>query len=375
MVTDAWMRPGNPIAHVPIDSVRRLAERFHPDLESAVVHDLTLSLLAQEVEWRLQRRKDWDVLMARNAWFQREAALAIDRVEAPVENPVAVFAHSYSARAVLLAAKRRGWTTVLGQIDPGEEHFTIARRLADASPQFGPAPPAPPADYFAAWREECALADHIVVNSEWSRTAIVKAGIPSGKLRVLPLAYESAAAPPAPRTYPERFTPERPLRLLFVGSVSVVKGMPELIEAMSMLRDLPVTLRIVGALSMAVPAEVNRWSAVEFAGPAPRSEIDGFYASSDVLMFPTHSDGFGMVQIEAQGHGLPIVASTHCGRVVEDGVTGVLLPDVTASSIVQAVQRLLNEPGMLTALSRQAARAERSTLAPMGEALMDLVTP
>jgi glycosyltransferase involved in cell wall biosynthesis len=373
MITDAWTRPGNPIVHVPIDQARRLAERFHPDLDSAMVQDLTLSLLRQEIDWRIQRRKDWDLLMVRNNWFQRAAAEIIATVSMPRSRPVAVFAHSYSARDIFLAAKRRGWTTVLGQIDPGEEHFTIVRRLADANPQYGFAPPAPPLEYIEQWREECALADHIVVNSDWSRAAIGTAGIDTAKVRVLPLAYESVEPAAPPRAYPERFTAERPLRLLFVGSVSVVKGVPELLEAMALLRDLPVTLQLVGAVSMEIPATASRLPSVDLVGAVPRGEVNGFYASSDVLMFPSHSDGFGMAQIEAQARGLPIVASTHCGRVVDDEVTGLLLPEVTALSMARVVQRLVANPSLLTRFSQQAVRAERSTLQPLGQALVKLV--
>lgn len=373
LVTDAWMRPGNPIGHLPIDLARRLAERFHHDLDSAVVHDLTLSLIRQEVDWRIERRKEWDLLMARNTWFQREAAKLVEGVTVPKSQPVAVFAHSYAARDIFVAAKRRGWTTVLGQIDPGEEHFAIVRRLADAAPQFGPAPPAPPIDYFESWRDECALADQIVVNSEWSRAVLGKVGVNTSKVRVLPLAYEAAHAAAAPRVYPEHFTHDRPLRMLYVGSVSVVKGVPELLDAMTWLRDLPVTLRLVGTASMVIPAALGRLPSVELVGAVPRGEVNSFYASSDVLIFPSHSDGFGMAQIEAQARGLPIVASTHCGRVVEDGVTGVLLPEISGPSIAGVVQRLVATPRLLGEFSEQAARAERSTLKPLGEALLKLV--
>ena len=57
------------------------------------------------------------------------------------------------------------------------------------------------------------------------------------------------------------------------------------------------------------------------------------YRASDLLVFPSHSDGFGMAQIEAQGWGLPIVASRNCGRVVRDGETGFLLDEVSPPAI------------------------------------------
>ena len=375
MVTDAWTRPGSALLHIPGDLPRRLAERTHADLESADVRDLTLQLVRQELEWRFNRRAGWDLLMARNKWFQQAAAAVLDAEQTRPGERVAVFAHSYSAREIFRHAKSRGWVTVLGQIDPGEEHFAIVRRLADAAPQYGPAPAGPPIRYFEAWREECALADHIVVNSEWSRQAVVRAGVDPQKLHVLPLAYEDAERPAdAPHTYPKHFTAERPLRLLFVGSVSVVKGAANLLEAMSLLAGLPVTLTLVGERAMVVPSAWENLPSVEFTGAVPRSDIGRHYEASDALVFPSHSDGFGMAQIEARAAGLPIVASPCCGRVVDDQVTGVILPAVSAAAIAAAIRQLLQSPAVLAQYSQRAIATRPPGLADLGAALARLVT-
>jgi glycosyltransferase involved in cell wall biosynthesis len=374
MVTDAWVRPGNPVAHIPGQLSRRLAERYHPDLESAEVRDLTLSLVRHEVEWRLQRRAGWDALIARNEWFQNAAANLLAECETRSSERIAVFAHSYSAGAIFRLAKQRGWLTVLGQIDPGEEHFAMVRRLADAAPQYGAAPLGPPIEYFARWREECALADHIVVNSEWSREAVTRAGVAAARLRVLPLAYEGRSDQPAPpHVFPESFTSERPLRLLFVGSVSVVKGAAALLEAMTLVAGLPVTLRLVGEPGMVIPPRFPQQPAIEFVGAVPRGEIGAYYASSDALVFPSHSDGFGMAQIEAQAVGLPIIASRSCGRVVENGVNGVLLPEVTADAIATAIRSLVARPAVLAHYASHAITSQPSALTQLGAELVGLV--
>jgi glycosyltransferase involved in cell wall biosynthesis len=373
MVTDAWTRPGSPVPHLPGQLPRRLAERSHPDLESADVRDLTLSLIRQELEWRFNRKSDWDLHMARNEWFQAGAAKVLEQYEAPPTERVVVFAHSYSALAIFRLARARGWTTVLGQIDPGEEHFAIVRRLADAAPQYGPAPIGPPIQYFEHWREECALADHIVVNSNWSRQAVSRAGVSAAKLHVLPLAFEDGGKPAvAPRSYPEAFNEARPLRLVFIGNVSVVKGAAQLLEAMSLLSGLPVTLQLVGERGMIVPAPLTALPSVEFVGPAPRSEVARYYEASDVLVFPSHSDGFGMAQIEARAAGLPIIASPFCGSVAEDGVSGTILPEVTAHAIATAVKSLLGDPARLAAYSRNALTTSASGLTQLGAALVRL---
>lgn len=374
MVTDAWVRPRSPIRRLPGAIVSRLAERFHLDLNTADVQDFTRRLLLRELAWRWQGRSGWDLLIARNDWFQRRAAEPLRSFTHGPNEQIILFAHSYSARLAFRVARERGWKTVLGQIDPGPEHFTVVRRLADQLPQYGAAPEAPPVSYFEHWHEECSLADRIIVNSEWARESAIKAGADPGKMVVVPIAYEPEhpADECIPHAYPNRFSHERPLRVLYVGSVSVAKGAASLLESLSLLQDLPIRLRVVGEVAMTVPSALLSHPAVEWVGAVSRSEVMRHYRDSDVLVFPSHSDGFGMAQVEAQVRGLPVVASRHCGDVVDDGVTGIVLPGVTAHEIASALRRVAARPEMLHSFSRNALTAPRFGIDAMGAALLNL---
>ena len=87
--------------------------------------------------------------------------------------------------------KPRDWKTLLVQIDPGPEEERIvaeeAARVPELARDWQPAPP----EYWAFWREECKLADRIVVNSEWSREGLIRGGVPGEKISIIPLAYET----------------------------------------------------------------------------------------------------------------------------------------------------------------------------------------
>lgn len=373
LVTDAWVRPGRLWSRIPGELPRRLAERFHRELADANVQHFTRSLIAREAVWRAQQLHGWHRLMARNQWLGHRAAGALSRLGNPKGCRTLVFAHSYSAREVFAYAKTRGWTTVLGQIDPGEEHFGIVRRLSEEWTDYGAAPEAPPAPYFESWRSECALADWIVVNSEWSRDALSRTGIPPEKVRVIPLPYEPEdTGPVPPHRYPETFTPARPLRALFVGHVAVAKGVPALLEAVAQMTDVPVELRLVGATSMVVPPRFANHPAIHWVGSISRSEVIRHYRECDVLVFPSHSDGFGMVQVEAQAFRLPIIASRYCGQVVQDGVNGILLPEVTAVAIAAVLRRVAGAPELLSAFSRQSDPGRQSQFADLSAALVAL---
>lgn len=373
-MTDAWVPPDSLWHALPGPLFRRLRERYHPELAGADVRDFTLSLLTHEIRWRMSARAGWDLFAVRNQWFQRRAADAIETLPAPGAGAM-LFAHSYAALEIFKRAKPLGFTLVLGQIDPGQEHFDLVTRSAQSAPEYGDPPAAPPAGYFDAWREECGLADYIVVNSDWSRSCLERAGIAADKLVVVPLAYEpndSADERPADRRYPNAFSPARPLRLLFVGHLAVAKGASALLESMALLQDVPFELSIVGETAMRVPPQYLEHPSVRWVGPVPRSEVMRRYREADVLIFPSLSDGFGMAQIEAQGWQLPIIASRSCGRVVRDGVNGLLLDEVSPGSIARAVRVVASDPGRLTEFARHAASNLQTGVAALGEALIQL---
>ena len=102
-----------------------------------------------------------------------------------------LLSYSYTALEPFRYAKAHGWKTLLVQIDPGPEEERIVAEEAARVPQLaGDWQPAPP-EYWDFWREECKLADRIVVNSEWSREGLVRGGVPAEKISIIPLAYEA----------------------------------------------------------------------------------------------------------------------------------------------------------------------------------------
>lgn len=360
LVTDAWAPPGSAWSRVPGGTGRRLSERYSSDLAAAPVRAFTASLIAHEAAWRLRGLSGWPLVIARNGWFQRRAAGAVSAIASTDRSTTTVFAHSYAALAILRAAKSRGLVTVLGQIDPGAAHVAIVGDVAARWPEFGTALDAPPPRYYEDWREECRLADRIVVNSEWSRIMLERAGIAAAKIEIVPLPYQPEQAAAAfNRRYPAAFTADRPLRVLFVGSIAAFKGVPSLLESVRLLGDAPVELRMVGPMAATIPQPFLDDHRIRWIGSVSRNTVMDYYRDSDVLVFPSHSDGFGMAQVEALGWRLPIIASRSCGRVVRDGVNGLLLPEVSPSAIAAAIRQAL-DPALLTRWSQGDGRCGTS---------------
>ena len=155
--------------------------------------------------------------------------------------------------------------------------------------------------------------------------------------------------------------------ILFVGGLDRAhdfKGLPVLLEAMQMLPS-DVTLDIVGDGSERGfyekrVDETGLSSRVHFHGRVEREALRDVYRSSTVLAFPSTSaaEAFGLVAVEAQACGTPVVASRLPGvrTVVRDEETGLLVEPGSVSALANALKRVLTNEVLRATLS-QAARA------------------
>jgi D-inositol-3-phosphate glycosyltransferase len=152
------------------------------------------------------------------------------------------------------------------------------------------------------------------------------------------------------------------LLVTFVGRIQPHKGPEVLIRAVAemvshspALRAKLVTL-IVGGASGANTSEVDRmkelvnWlgisDVVRFAPPAQRQELADYYRASDLVCVPSYSESFGLVALEAQACGTPVVASAVGGlrTAVADGISGVLVDGHDPRAWSSVIARLLQEP-------------------------------
>jgi len=286
-----------------------------------------------------------------------------------------VFSYSYTARRAFEFARAQGWPTVLMEIDCGPLNVKLLEALKARHPgqesMLGPAPP----EYWVGWKRELELADVIIANSEWTRASLLEQGVDSTRLSVVPLAYERAPAPGFKREYPAEFTPRRPLRVLYLGKISLLKGAGEALEAMRTLREAPVELLMVGPEVMNISEEYRRFPNIRWIGPVPRDMVDGHYRNADVFLFPTFSDGFGLTQLEAQSWQLPIISSIFCANVVRDGHNGVVLKEVSAAVISKALSDCCHAPSRLAEFSQNAVDLADYSLQKLAERLQAAVEP
>src|SRR6266513_4336154 len=182
LVTDAWVQSSSFLAKL---FGSRLADRFHNELRDAPVIAFNSSLIPFETLAHSRRLAEWPKIMARNCWFQRKVVSFLRSQLSTLSYQPILISYSYTALEPFRHAKSRGWKTVLVQIDPGPEEERIVAEEAARVPELASEWQAAPVEYWACWRQECDLADRIIVNSEWSREGLIRSGVPSEKLSVI----------------------------------------------------------------------------------------------------------------------------------------------------------------------------------------------
>src|SRR5262249_50936249 len=120
-----------------------------------------------------------------------------------------------------------------------------------------------------------------------------------------------------------------PLRFIYAGQVSVRKGVPLLTEAWEKAALKDSELVLVGSWQLAETKWRSLPSRVKWLPPCPPYALRELYRYSDVIVFPTFSDGFGLVLLEGMACGLPAIASEasggpevitpDCGRILPNG--------------------------------------------------------
>jgi D-inositol-3-phosphate glycosyltransferase len=165
------------------------------------------------------------------------------------------------------------------------------------------------------------------------------------------------------------------LVLLFVGRVQPLKGPDVVLEAAARLLELDPALRatlqvvIVGGPSgrqeRADPDRMRELAArlgigdvVRFEPPCPQEELAQWYRAATVMLAPSHSESFGLVALEAQACGTPVVAASVGGlrTVVRDGGSGVLVDGHDPADWARQIQCLVAAPRRLQALSAGACQ-------------------
>jgi glycosyltransferase involved in cell wall biosynthesis len=267
-----------------------------------------------------------------------------------------VYAFDHAALGLFESAKTRQQCCILDQIYPALYEEKLEMEEEERWPDW---PVARRSEFyqsrlFQEWRDiqmkEWQLADIVIAGSHYSKRAICEISAEvSSKVRVVPLTVNLEAYRRQARVRETKRG--APLRVLYAGSINLRKGIPYLLKAFIRIPPDRAGLKLVGNIGLK-PDVVTEYSGiVNFAGAIPHSKMAGVYHDADVFVFPTISDGFGAVMLEAMATGLPVIATGHCADIVEHGYNGLRIPIRDSDGILDAVDQIIAQPDLLPHLS------------------------
>lgn len=206
----------------------------------------------------------------------------------------------------------------------------------------------------AAEEAEYAQADRITVPSLFSFRSFVEQGVPPAKLRLLPYGVNLT------RFQPDGAPPDGRFDVLFVGAMSLRKGVPYLTQAFARLDHPQKSLTFVGAPSEPLIAMLRArklWpDEARVLGHVPQTELKTLMSRSHVMVLPSVEDGFGVVLAQAMACGCPVIGTDNTGApdLVADGVGGCVTPIRNVDALTARLQHLADHPDERAAMGQAA---------------------
>jgi glycosyltransferase involved in cell wall biosynthesis len=338
-----------------------LAHRFHPGLPGDRVTAFNAFGIrcAMRPLWR-GRPKTMDEQYAEYAWIGNQFAervnsrLALEKLD-PANT--AAFLFTTGALETCQYLKKLGVPIIVDQLDPARVDEQMIQAEIERWPGWEEFPGRIPEIYFSRLAEEWRLADRVLVNSNWSRAALLKEGVDAQKIIVVPLCYEPGSLAAAPTR--AESSAAKPLTVLWIGQIILRKGIPYLFEAAAKLLKSNVRFIVAGRVGISDKGLCAAPANVTVLGHITHGEAAKQFSNADVFVLPTVSDGFALTQLEAMSFGLPVITTPNCGDVVTHGMDGLIIPPRDSQALADAIASLESNRQLVRDMSARALQTAR----------------
>jgi glycosyltransferase involved in cell wall biosynthesis len=193
-------------------------------------------------------------------------------------------------------------------------------------------------------------AAHVVAWSSWVADSLQNDyGVHPDRISVIPPGVDLQKCRPM-----ESKVGQPPLKILFVGGHFQRKGGPLALEAYRRLGVERAELHVVTRDLLPGAPGLRVYNNLTPNSP----ELLRLYRESDVFLLPTRAEAFGIAAVEASASGLPVIASTMGGLpdIVEDGVTGFLVPPGDVRALSDALEKVVSSPELRQRMGAAARR-------------------
>jgi glycosyltransferase involved in cell wall biosynthesis len=338
-----------------------LQNRYHEDLFDARVESFDITTSVDSVFGGNLKKNPYEWFLYVGSDFGRSVEESLSRKKGLNWKETIFFGYDTGFLEPAQFVKSRGGKAIVCQMDPSRFEVDLVKEEEKIWPGWAKRLLEVPESYFKRREEEWKVADLVMVNSEWSRQALIGQGVNVGKIIVVPLAYdpnvksrrygEKAMSQPTKTSLQDSWSsvssPNPNLRVLFLGQVILRKGIQYLIEAAKILCGEAVQFDVVGPIGISEEAIKSAPDNMIFCGPISRKRAPEFFAKADLFVLPTLSDGFALTQIEAMAYGLPVITTQNCGDVVSDGVDGMIVRARDGVALAEAIYSLIQDSDKL----------------------------
>jgi starch synthase len=206
---------------------------------------------------------------------------------------------------------------------------------------------------------EYEAADIITVPSTFALNTFVESGVDRRKMRVATYGVDLKTFFPCVQRSEKQFN------VLFVGSVTVRKGIVYLLDAFQKLQCSRKHLTLAGSVSPdseRTIMQVRDQDQISVLGHVQQRRLKEIMSASHVLVLPSVEEGLGLVQAQAMACGCPVIASQNTGArdLFTDGSEGFIVPIRDAVTIADRLQTLADNPDLRFRMSEAALRRVKS---------------
>jgi glycosyltransferase involved in cell wall biosynthesis len=200
--------------------------------------------------------------------------------------------------------------------------------------------------------------EEVMVPSTGTREQLVSRGLPPERMKPLPRWVDTEIYSPEmrnPAFWQERGVETGRIVLLYVGRVSREKGLEMLADAFRGLVNTgaPIALAVIGdgPYREEMETSLTGYPAL-FTGYLAGEQLQQGYASADLFVFPSATDTFGNVVLEAQASGLPVIVSDEGGprELMTDGETGLVFRAGSTVDLISAIRSMISVPQQIISM-------------------------
>ncbi len=201
---------------------------------------------------------------------------------------------------------------------------------------------------------ELELAEMVVCPSQFVAGSLPEAARAKKRIIVAPFGSPPVSSPGKNAGA----APGKKLRVLFAGSMSQRKGLGDLFAAMRSLQRSDVELVVMGAPQAPIEFYRQEFNRFVHEPVRPHAEVLDLMRSCDVFCLPSIVEGRALVMQEAMSQGLPLIITPNTGGedLIEEGVTGFLVPVRRADQIAEKISWFADHRGLLPDMSRAAQK-------------------